>query len=336
MIHWYTRIEYRTLNSPGTAVKNRMLTAFSALVLASLFSAPVLARSVFDEGMEYYNGKRYHQAAVAFTKASIQEPANQTYRYYLANCLVHLRKHDRAIEEYRAAYTLDPKSSFGDYSAQALLGYHQSLPGASSDSHELGKAKNLIRAQTNTEKYKQTVLASRGELEVRAKVDAQIKAIDEQARADIQKLHDPLIFMPAPRANPLLAMPELLKEREDQIKLAAKQEKERLLKEAEERSKPFQSWKRGRDAALDEVAANLESQLEQPVGPSGIKLQAKGTDLYVRYYGKALPNKLPDARAATARIVPEGSDYELPTPPPNEKVEPKASSQQVKARLLKE
>lgn len=316
-------------------MNNRELTAFLAVALAPLALAPVFAASNSDEAIEFYNGKRYHQAAVAFTKASIKEPANQNYRYYLANCLVHLKKHDRAIEEYRAAYSIDPRSSLGEFSAQALIGYHQSLPGSLSDSHDVGKAKNLIRAQTNTEKYKQTVLASRSEQEVRAKVDAQIKAVDEQARADIQKLHDPLIFLPAPRANPLLAMPELLKEKEDQIKLAAKQEKERLLKEAEERSKPFHSWKKGRDAALDEVAANLESQLEQPVGPSGVKLQAKGTDLYVRYYGKALPNKLPDAKAATARIVPEGSDYWLPNPPPAEKIDSKVSSEEVKAKLLK-
>ncbi len=311
-----------------------MLSAFSAVSLAALMSAPVWA-AAFEDGLESYNSRRYHEAAVAFTKASIQEPGKQIYRYYLANCLVHLKKHDRAIDEYRAAYSIDPKSSYGDFSAQALHGYHKDLPGSPADSHEVGKAKSLIRAQTNTEKYKQTVLASRGELEVRAKVDAQIKAIDEQARADIQRLYDPLIFLPAPRANPLLAMPELLKEKEDQIKLAAKQEKDRLLKEADERSKPFHSWKKGRDAALDEVAANLESQIEQPVGPSGIKLQAKGTDLYVRYYGKALPNKLPEARSATARIVPEGSDFELPTPPPSEKAEPKVSSREVKARLLK-
>lgn len=321
----------------GAAVKNSVLVAVSTIL--AVFSPLVAnARSLYDDALEHYTNKRYQQAAQGFTRASIEDPSKQIYRYYLANCLVHLDKHDRAIEEYRAAYLLNPYSSIAEYSAQALAGYHKSvpsIPGKLPEDNDLGKAKTAIRMQTKTEKYKQGLLASRGEYELKSKLSEQIKAIDDQARADIQKLYDPLIFTPGPRANPLLAMPELLKEREDAIKSSAKLEKERLLKEAEERSKPLQSWQKGREAVLDEVAANLESQLDSPVGPSGMKLQAKGTDLYVRYYGKALPNRLPEAHSATARIVPEARDYEIPTPAPTKTIDSTVGNKDVKARVLK-
>lgn len=319
-------------------MKRKLLIALTALTLAPLAASAAFARGVFDDAIEHYNAKRYLQAANAFTKASIKEPSNQLYRYYLANCLVHLDKHDRAVEEYRAAYLLDPYSSTAEYSARALKGYHKPLPplpGVGADDSQVGKTKTLIRKQSRDQKDKHTIIASNSESLIRAKVDEQIKQIDEQARYEIQKLHDPLIFMPAPRANPLLALPDLLKEKEDQIKLNAKQEKERLLRDAEERSKPFQSWRKDRGAVIDEIAQNLEHQLEQPVGPSGVKLQPNGTDLYVRYYGKSKGSRFPDAHQATARIVPEESGFELPTAPPTEKINADSSHRDVKARLLR-
>ena len=318
-------------------MKKIALTASLALLLV-ISSTAAFARTAYDEGMEHFNARRYLQAAEAFTSASRQEPSKQIYRYYLANCFVHLDRHDRAVEEYRASYLLDPYSSIAEYCAQALKGYHKPVPalaGTHPEDTAVGRAKSTIRQQARSEKDKRTLIASRSEGEIRAKVDEQIKQIDEQARIDIQKLYDPLIFLPAPRANPLLAMPELLKEKEDQIKLSAKQEKQRIIKEADERSKPFQSWRKDRDANLDEVTANLETQLEQPAGPSGVKLQPHGTGLYVRYYGKGQPSKLPDAHAATARIVGEEAGFDLPSPPPTEKVQADKSSTDVRARILK-
>lgn len=264
----------------------------------------VIAKSLMDEGMENYNAGRFTLAVSSLSAAMAQEPRNQTLHYYLANALVRLKEHARAVDEYKIAYLLDTKSKIGEYGRQAILAYKKPLPAlndeaflkvyylksdnkefsASANTPELDKVKNIIRRQANVEKNKHRSFSSHGQRVSKLIAEEQARAVDQKAEYDIQRLYDPIIYNPGPRANPLLADPELLRQKEEAIKKAAAEEKERILRQAEERSETYKTWERHKETALDEVAANLESQLEQPAGRSGVKLQAKGTDLYVRNY----------------------------------------------------
>ncbi|MBX9687394.1 MAG: tetratricopeptide repeat protein [Candidatus Obscuribacterales bacterium] len=277
------------------------LSAF--LLLSSLAIPSVNAGGSVDAAMSLYKSKHYKEAAAGFSQAVSQEPSRQLYHYLLANCLVHMKEHRRAEEEYKVAYTLDPSSSTGEFCLQALGAYNKrsGKPGTASNS-DLDKAKGLIEKQIEFEKEKSGSLANRGQRTIQDSVEEELKQVDQWMQSEIQKLNEPLIFNPGARANPLLANPELLKEKEDQIRASAAAQKEQIKKSAKERSKVYESWKKDRETLLDETAENLKGQLEQPMGMSGVKLQSKGTGLYVRYYGKGGKNYWPDPHPATARI----------------------------------
>lgn len=256
--------------------------------------------------MGQYKAGQYKKAAQLFSAASLQEPTKQMHHYLLANCLVRLDQNERAVEEYKLAYLLDSSSPTGEFCKKALLAYKKRLPGLKledvSKEDEVGRVKKLIQKQAGFEKDKHELVASRTEQEIKAQLDEQLKAIDQQMQYELQRLHDPIVFNGGAQANRLLAVPELMKEKEDQVRANAQVQKERVIREAEERSRPYDNWRKSRSALVDEAAENLQTQLEQPAGPSGVKLQTRGTNLYVRYYGKANPNEYPEAHQATARL----------------------------------
>jgi hypothetical protein len=292
-------------------VRNRNKTLLAVTLLSLLHPAEVGARTAYDDALDKYRAGLFQQAANGFSAAAVQEPSKQVYHYLLANCLVHLEQHKRAQEEYKVAYVLDPQSSTGEFCRQALLAYKKPVPQtvASDSAHagvvdtsELARVKQLISKQANSEKDKHDLLAARGEMTVQSHMDEELRRVDEWMQSELQHLNDPIVYNPGPRANPLLANPELMKQREDQIRATAQAERDRIKKEASGRSQGYESWRKDRDALLDEAAGNLQRQLDQPVGRSGVKLQAHGTGLYVRYYGKGGTNYLPDPHQATARI----------------------------------
>ena len=277
------------------------------LILLAL-PQPARANTRYEQGLKLYKQGLYKQAALNFSQASMQEPSMQLYHYYLANCLVHLDEHKRAASEYKQAYLLDSTNSTGEFCRQALIAYKKKLPSEKlldmdlGESSELNRVKEHIRKQASCEAEKHNSALTRSELAIKTQLDEQLRAVDLQMQTDLQKLHEPIIYTPGPQINRLLALPELLKEREDQIKAAAQLEKERIIKETNERTKNFDGLRKDRSALLDETAENLQKQLELPAGRSGVKLQTQGTGLYVRYYGKGGKNYCPDPQQATVRI----------------------------------
>jgi hypothetical protein len=295
------------LSLSGGCVRKTLPNIAAALLAVMLSVAGAPASSIYDDALEKYKAGHFQQAAAGFASALVREPANQLYHYLLANCLVHMEQHDRAAEEYRLAYELDPASTTGGFCRQALTAYgksttQKSASGKTRDASELQKVKALIRRQAEFEKDKQGLLASRSESSIQQQVDNDLQRIDQWVESEIQKLREPIVYNLGPRANPLLGNPELLKQKEDQIRATGQQEKERVRKAAAERSQVYESWRKDREALLEESAGNLQTQLDQPMGRSGVKLQPHGTGLYVRYYGKGGPNLLPDPHPATVRI----------------------------------
>lgn len=296
--------------------------------------------SLYDSGLEQYRSGHYKQAARDFLSASRQEPAKQDLHYLLANCFVHLGQNKRAVEEYEAAYYINPASNTADYCKQALLSYKIVLPEPASlpkssgiACGELDQAKSLIKTQARFEKDKHGQVAARSTALIQNLINDEIKRIDWQMQADIQKLYEPLIFTPGPRANLMLAFPELLKEREAQIRQAAQAEKARLAENATSRKQVYETWKKNREALLDQTVDNLQDQLDKPAGPSGIKLQAHGTGLYVRNYKITGPSRVPETHAATARFGEISKNEDAAESSAATKDD---SQQQVKGTLLKE
>lgn len=298
-----------------------MLAFLVGLPLSLAVSAAELS-TAYEEGFSHYRQRHYKQASLAFYSALKQAPSSQRCHYLLANCLVHLDEHKRACEEYRLAFLLDPASETAQYCRRALLGYKKPDPAKDllkpGSEKEMEEVKELIERQASFEKYKHERQAFRSQQAIRTQLDEVLSRIDQQMQADIQKLHDPIVYTPAPQANRLLALPELLKEKEEQIRAQAQVQKEAAIKEAGERVRPYESWRKDRAALLDEAADNLKSQLEQSAGPSGVKLQAHGTGLYVRYYGKPGQSKYPDTHPATARIREAGLRAPVLPPSPEE------------------
>lgn len=308
--------------------KSKMANIALLLALAGS-GGNAFAKSLTDEGLAHYNAGRYPLAIASLSAAVAREPAGQLLHYYLANAFVHTGDHRRALEEYRICYQLNPQNTIGEYSRKALVSYKAPLPSPSDPTFvrvykkymdaaktqsnvvaiepELEKARNIIRRQADIEKNKHRIQSAQSQKVSRHIAEEEAKRVDSRAEAEIQKLYEPIVYSPGPRANPLLANPDLLKQKEDAIKKAAAEEKEYILRHAEESSETYKSWESKKTVALDEVAANLESQLEQPAGRSGVKLQAKGTDLYVRNYVPFHSKANLNAHPAIVRIV--SQDY---------------------------
>ncbi len=108
--------------------KSRLLLAIQlAIVLAApaySFAAPD-ARS---RGMKHYKDKQYNLAVYHLKGAIETEPSNAHLHYYLANSLVHMRRHPEAIDEYRQSYELDPFGTVSGFCRQALITYNVAIP----------------------------------------------------------------------------------------------------------------------------------------------------------------------------------------------------------------
>lgn len=295
----------------------------AGLVASSIGEAA--ASTFFDEGVAYFKAGRFDLSVRAMTSAVTRDPASQISRYYLACALVKNRDHRRAVEEYRVAYMLDPDTATGQYCKKALVGYKAALPDAreirrlrdelaarkpvvvsKSSGGELEQTLTAIRKQTDFEKGKHRTDQIQKEKIVRGMADAELRAIDQQMQEQIARLSDPIIFTPEPRANPLLIYPELLKQKEDQIRKTAQEEKERILRALEEKTERYKGIQKSRDVALDEVAANLETQMTQS-SRGGVQLQPGGTGLYVRNYLPAGVKPPAVVRPAVVRLVSQGS-----------------------------
>lgn len=295
------------------------------------------AATLFEEGVSQFKAGNYSLSARTLANAVAVRPTSQLARYYLACALVKSKEHRRAVEEYRVAYLLDPASATGEYCRKALLAYKAAIPDQkeservraelarqaaatpANKSSDVATSVNAIRRETDFRKNKHKVDEQQREKIVRGLADAELKRIDQQMAEQIAHLSDPIVFgIDGARANPLLIYPELMKEREDQIRKAAQEEKERILRALEEKADRYKGIQKHRDSALDEVAENLESQMVEPAR-GGVRLQPVGTGLYVRNYLPANTRPPAEVRGAVGRIVNEGQGSDSSYQPTTEK-----------------
>jgi hypothetical protein len=88
-----------------------------------------------------------------------------------------------------------------------------------------------------------------------------------------------------------------------EIRKKAENEAHRIRAEAQDRSQKYRQYSQDRQAALDEVADSLESQLSSSRLKDRVKMRAEGTGLYVRNFG-VVPSPSPEVHNSVARIRP--------------------------------
>ena len=305
---------------------NRIKLKFiaSSLVAALFCQGSALAQSQdIDAGLRHMKAKNYGLAARFFHKAATDNPKDAVARYHLANSLVFLQRHEEAMNEYRKSYELDPYSVVSGYCRKALLSYKTALPPtfntqSRASSKNLGSGKSskavaMIRSQLAKEKMRHSEYATSLSENVVKAGDTKVQEIKSRADEEIRLLYryGPLVptgssFSRIGRAYDTLN-PYQQKEVDAQVAEIRRQAEEDIKKEqsvADERSLTIKRWAEARKDSLDSVAENLEGQLQIPTSPSGIKLKAEGTGLYVRNYEFTKHKRNhPQTRYSMARFV---------------------------------
>ena len=315
--------------------KFSLIVSFLVILLGCI-QPTAQASGHFEEGIKHFNEGRYLEAVLFFGQATGEYPGSAVAHYYLASSLVKAKLHEQAIEEYQFCYRLDPYGSLARYCRQALCSYRQPLlenqttklvrcgeatallvhdsilaRGKSTDNLEsLNRAKSVIRRQADSEKSKHQQIGENWAKNAVNQAERDAKKITEEAREEIQKILEAPSMSLRNRLTPGIGSDaELAKQRAEDVRKAAEEAASRTKLLAEARAGQYRQWYKERQSALEEVVSNLESQLEEPAGHSGVKLQPIGTDLYVRYYGfSRAQNELPDVHPAVLRIVGQRGD----------------------------
>lgn len=319
------------------------IVAASFGVFSTSQMEPVSASALYtplQEGMRQFHARRYSMALGPLERAVSKTPNDATSRYYLANCYVHLGRHEDAQREYDMAYRLDPFGPVSGYCRRALLGYGMSIPTESelaalgkpvatrrvaalpSDSvshnapQHLNRAVDTIRRQADFEKGRHKLAADVfGSNAVRTGEGTAKKILDD-ADAECRAIMDAPLTV-AGGANVRggwgvsVASLELAKQMElerrkelcAEIRRKADSDAARVRAEAQDRSQKYKQYSQDRQDALDEVADSLESQLSTSRLKDRVKMRAEGTGLYVRNFG-VVPSPSPEVHNSVARIRP--------------------------------
>jgi tetratricopeptide (TPR) repeat protein len=315
-----------------------------SVAVACLVGAPLVVAQTtpeYDAGLLYFHAGRFAEAAAYLQQATLRHPYNALVHYNLANALVKARVHDRAMQEYRLAYLLEPQGSVAGYCTQALKGYNAKVPtpaeavafqrklrdtagGAAlgplpptmTDS-DVDRTIAAIRRQVQQEKLKHSVKGNASALSAEQVAKEKIKTIDRDTQVQVDRLYSPTVeiideygrvkLVANMLYNPYtFANPHVLKEKEAQIRARGEAAKEDLWREAKLDRERYETWAKAQEDALDEIAASLTSQFNSK-SKGGVQLQPRGTNLYVKQYVPFSSKAASNARSATCRIVRAGS-----------------------------
>jgi hypothetical protein len=322
------------------------LFAAAITVMQVLPSAATAIYTPLDEGIRQFHARRYAMALGPLERAVSKAPQSAMCRYYLANCYVHLSRHEEAQREYDMSYRLDPFGPVSGYCRRALIGYGRSVPADSeiaaigkpvalatrppeagtiqhNSPHHLTKAVDTIRRQADFEKgrHKQASEIFAGNAMKTGEGTARKILID--ADNEVRSIMEAPIAVAVRGANyeMIQTVRDLEMQRRralcDEIRKKAENDAHRIRTEAQERSQKFRQYSQDRQAALDEVADSLESQLSSSRLKDRVKMRAEGTGLYVRNFG-VVPSPSPEVHNSVARIRPH--EYpQLPDQPASEK-----------------
>lgn len=281
------------------------------------FGGPAFAaNSAYADGVADYQNGRYQSAVVNLAKAIGAEPRNPIAHYYLANALVKCGDHKQAVEEYRASLMLDPNGSVSVFCKAALKGYHALLPtpaetaayrDTASGANAVQQSLANIRKQLDGQRLSTEELSKTLGRDALNRSSYDLGKVDSWARDEISNLYSPQRHLRDPR----LLDDEFVKQREASIRISAKDEQERIRREAAETALRYKRAGEQRQKLLDDSARALEKQMTEKPGNSGVRLVAEGTDLYVRRYESVkTTHPIPDPKPAVVRIYGRGASSE--------------------------
>ncbi|HEY9774381.1 MAG TPA: tetratricopeptide repeat protein [Planktothrix sp.] len=307
-------------------------TALAIALYATLLGLPVFAADrptdpaaiAREEGLRDLGAGRYQIAAAYLKQATKEAPKDPALHYYLANALVYLNKHQEAITEYQRSYTIDPYGPVSGYCRRALKTYHATIPEGTTDGDEpppalaqiqkaiaaepqlstgINATIGKIRSQAQDEKDRHRTIAASLSSTALKTGEANVKQIQEDANAEIERILNPVPIPGRSPYNPILFNPELQKARAEEVRKNA-EEAARIAREtATEKANTFQRWSQYHDVILDSSADALERQLHERNLPGTPRLTEIGTGLYVRNYTQpSEPSPYPEAHQGVARI----------------------------------
>jgi hypothetical protein len=242
--------------------KTQTATAIMSTLLLSAGTAISVPAHAGSKQAEHLSGQDSPQV-VKLRKLTATYPKDQALRLQLAEALAKCNLHEQAIENFRDAYWLEPKSLYGRKAASALQAYGETLK----DQAEIEAAQ--LKA---------------------ASVRQMVEQIRKQTEADKARI--------IREGNQVAATP--LRSRNSRFRFPSFYDffggYYYNTRSSTANSKRQMAAKRA--LALEESAANLESQLLDPP-MDGVRLNATGTNLYVRNY-----EHTPRAVAQIPEIIP--------------------------------
>jgi hypothetical protein len=201
----------------------------------------------------------------------------------------------------------------GSYCLKALMGYHKSHLSKYGNKHhpqhqnqkyaqaksniahtspycsaDVSATKTIIRRQAENEKSTSSTIAKHHSDAAIRHGEWESKRIADQAKDDIENMYRQMNSLSSGKNGSSNNFnPSTLLAKIDQIKQESQAAQENAKHSAKQRAATFQKWAQHRHDTIDEVASNLELLLEAPMSPSGVKLMAQGTNLYVRNFAVA-------------------------------------------------
>ncbi len=276
----------------------RLWVTAAVMALAS-FCPGVKAVGQLSEGEELYRSGRYLEAVIALSRVVEAEPSSALAHYYLANSLASIKQYEDAISEYEYCHHLSPHSKLGSYS---LLAIERFRPLADRQSRAQRREPLVIPAIQTPPGHEELSNKRRSLLSIKRQTEwekmrsrregtASIDAVMNRTELSVKRIQDE-----AERAIAEISGPGRRRRRDDDPRVREIQ-RETAQAIAEARQHAQMVARRhmrdyvARAKALEECASNLETQMVN-APDEGVRLQAAGTNLYVRNYEYVQPEAL--------------------------------------------
>lgn len=315
-----------------------------ALVTALCMAAPAVEAqkrvvSDIEAGEAYLAVGKGAEAAAFFQRAIQRDPCNAMLHYYMANALVKMKAHERALKEYQVSYMLEPRGAASAYCLQALTAYQARIPnlleaddfqrrmrdtgggaligytgldtgaGASTADADTDRAATTVSRQMAAEKVNAAVRAEAAKKHAEACLQAKLRKIEQDAEDALAHANEPQVSwgMVNGRLGQIVVYPspEELKRREAEIRAKAQDLRDQAVRAGQEQQSDHEKQLKKQEAAINEVANNLSSQMNTR-SKNGVQIHPRGTNLYVRQYVPFANKTSANAHASVARITSAG------------------------------
>jgi hypothetical protein len=299
---------------------------------STAFASTVSAASrAQDNGQRYlaqaqgtFQKGNYKQAEIELRQSVAENPKIALAHYYLANTLVHLQRHDEAIDEFKRSYKLDPYGPTSGYCRKALITYGERSPAdespiatdgeldavsaikhyskSSKGQTDAGSARiAAIKSQAEREKQRHQEFADSLVKSANLAGEVEAREIRNRAKEEVDNIvngsRSPIPYKQAMDA-----------ERATAIRKNAEEMEVIVRDRAAKRSQQYSEWSKQTSELLDETVSNIQNQLNSKVLPGTPKLNEIGTDLFVRNYGQSSTSA--SARPAIVKVNSDNSNSE--------------------------